>query len=176
MTAKKKKTYESFETIAGSNYAALYWDMLDSDAWKQLTASDITLYLYFKRKFHRKVIHGIICDSNKDNITFPKHTYGNKPDEIGYEDVMNERTFSKSIDHLIELGFIRVVENRWTQRLSTIYGFSDMWKKYGTSEFNIKSTDRRCKGIISKEHKKAISDAVKRTNKKKAIKRVTVIK
>ncbi|WP_160676749.1 hypothetical protein [Clostridium sp. C8-1-8] len=167
MVKKKKKIYESFETWGKSNFISIYIDMINSKAWKELNAYDITLYVYFKSKFHRKVLNGIVENSNKDNITFPKKTYGSKLDEIGYEDIMNQRTFFNSIDKLIELGFIRVVQHRWTIRESTIYGFSDMWKNYGTEKFMIYKKDRRAKGIISEEHKEAISIANKRRNIKK---------
>lgn len=164
MARKNKKIYESFETRGNSNFICLYIDMITSEAWKELNAYDIKLYLYFKTKFHRKVINGIIENSNKDNITFPKKTYGSKLDEIGYEEIMNQRTFFNSIDKLIELGFIRVVQHRWNIRESTIYGFSDMWKNYGTEKFKISNKDRRAKGIISEEHKDAISKGTKNSN------------
>jgi hypothetical protein len=179
MGKKKKLNYESFETRGNSYFISLYNDMLNSEAWKKLNAHDIKLYLYFKTKYHRKVINGIIENSNRDDITFPKKTYGSKPDQIGYEDIMNQRTFFKSIDNLIELGFIRVIQNRWTTREATIYGFSDMWKYYGTEKFKISHRDRRAKGRISEEHKKAISMGTKKSNSrkiKKANKKIKKIK
>lgn len=167
---KRKQNYESFETGGQSNFISIYWDMFDSKAWGELSAHDIKLYIYFKRKHHRHVLKGIVYGSNKDNITFPKKTYGDKPDELGYEDIMSQKTFANSIDHLINFGFVRVVQHRWNVRLSTIYGFNDMWKQYGTNKFKVLNKDRRVTGIITEEHKRAISDGVKRANLKRKIK------
>lgn len=179
MGKSKKVNFESFETRGGSYFISIYPDMLNCEAWKKLNAHDIKLYLYFKAKYHRKVSNGIIVNSNRNDITFPKKTYGSKLDEIGYEEIMNQRTFFKSIDNLIELGFIRVIQNRWTTREATIYGFSDMWKHYGTERFKISHRDRRAKGRISEEHKKAISMGTKKSNSakfKKASKKIKKIK
>jgi hypothetical protein len=67
------------------------------------------------------------------------------------------------MDHLIDLGFIRVVIYQANLRKATIYGFTDQWKKYGTEKFNVSICDKRPKDTLSKEHKKAISDGSKKS-------------
>ncbi|WP_236575988.1 hypothetical protein, partial [Paenibacillus sp. USDA918EY] len=59
------------------------------------------------------------------------------------EQLMTEQTFSKSLDQLNDLGFIKVVQSGWTTRTATIYGFSDMWKYYGTDKFNVTPRPKR---------------------------------
>jgi hypothetical protein len=146
MTRKKTATKESFESGNGSsNFIALYFDMIDSKAWQELTAHDIQLYIYLRRKYTRKVTNGQIWDSNKDNISAPEFTTIDKngKEHKGYTEFMTKRTFWKSMDHLIDLGFIRLIENRYATRQCNIYGFSDMWQKYGTKDFYIKPEYRR---------------------------------
>ena len=135
MAKKKTITKESFESGNGSsNFIAIYHDMYDSKAYQELTAHDIQLYMAMRRKYSRKVTKGQIWDSNKDNISMPAKEY---------RKMMHQATFEKCIDHLIELGFIKLVENRYKVRKCNIYGFSDMWQKYGTKEFHIKPEWRR---------------------------------
>lgn len=134
MARKKKQIYESFQTSQPTNFMMIYWDMMDSKAWKELTAHDIQLYIHMLRKYHRKVSKRTIYDSNKDNISIPKKEY---------KELMHQSTFEKSIDHLIELGFIKLIENRYNVRKCNIYGFCDMWQNYGTNDFNINPLHRR---------------------------------
>ena len=56
---------------------------------------------------------------------------------------MNQRTFYKSIDKLIELGFVKVIRNGYAAKICNIYGFSDMWKVYGTKGFEVKEEFKR---------------------------------
>jgi hypothetical protein len=156
LAKKRKQVYESFETSCRSNFVALYWDMLDSKAWQELTAHDIQLYIYMRRKYQRKVTNGQIWDSNKDNISIPRNEYLK---------LMHQQTFEKSIDHLIDLGFIKLIENRYAVRKCNIYGFNDMWAKYGTDEFYIKPEWRR----TFKQQKKAREKKQERAMAKKQL-------
>lgn len=135
MARNKKQIYEDFQASKPTNFMVIYWDMYDSKAWSELTAKDIQLYMHMLRKYHRKVTSGMIYDSNKDNISVTETTTKNS---IGYSEFMAKETFWKSIDHLIELGFIKLIRNGYSTRQCNIYGFSDMWQKYGTKEFHIK--------------------------------------
>ena len=133
---QKKVINESFETSQGKDYPfiALYHDMLDSAAWKELTAHDIMLYLYMRRKHLRKVYKKRIVKSNKNDISIPR---------AEYRKFMHQSTFEKSIDHLIDLGFVKLVENHYEERKCNIYAFSDMWQYYRTSNFKVKPECRR---------------------------------
>lgn len=135
--AKKKKgfTKESFESgKSTSNFIALYWDMWDSKAWQELNAHERNLYLTMRRKYQRKVLNGMLDSSNKNDISMPKKEY---------EQIMHQDTFYKCIDNLIEKGFVKVVRNGRFTKQCNIYGFVDMWQKYGTQEFEIHHSWRR---------------------------------
>ncbi len=134
MGKRVKKIYENWQTKGNSNFMQLFHDMFDSEAWQELNAHDRDLYLHMLRKHQRKVIKGYIEKSNFDDISMPKSEY---------EKFMNQRTFYKSIDNLIEHGFIKVVRNGYATKTCNIYGFSDMWKLYGTENFEVKNEFRR---------------------------------
>lgn len=150
----KKVNHEPFQTKGnGSGFVALHWDMMDSPAWSELTANDIQLYLLFRRKHKPDFDYNKPNGSNSNNLTMPKVGRDTGRDNTGrYKDVahrgygkhMTQAAFDKSIDHLIELGFIRKVEEYPRKlRKPIIYGFSEMWKYYGTDAFKITHNDRR---------------------------------
>lgn len=129
--------------------------MIKEDVWKELSLIERALYYEFKAKFT------VFKDGtdNANNISMPKSEY---------TQFMNERTFIKSVDNLIEHGFIRVVENRWNTRECTIYGFSKQWRYYGTDKFNVTDSDRRNKRVLGETHKENIIKALVKTNSKKS--------
>jgi len=129
-----KKVYEKWQSNGNSNFIQMFWDMFDSKAWQELTAYDRDLYMRMLRKYQRKVINGYVETSNSNDISMPKSEY---------EKFMNQRTFYKGIDNLIEHGFVKVIRNGYAAKICNIYGFSDMWKLYGTKEFEVKEEYRR---------------------------------
>lgn len=132
---KKNKVFESWQTNGHSNFMQIFHDLFDSKAWQELNAHDCFLYLHMLRKHQRNVIKGgYIEKSNCDDISMPKSEY---------EKFMNQRTFYKSIDKLIELGFVKVIRNGYAAKICNIYGFSDMWKVYGTKGFEVKEEFKR---------------------------------
>ena len=132
--SKPKIVYENWQTNGNSNFMQIFHDMFDSKAWQALNAHDRDLYMHMLRKYQRKVLHGNIENTNYDNISMVKNEY---------EKFMNARTFSKSIDNLIEHGFIKVIKNGYSTRTCNIYGFNDAWKFYGTNNFKIKNEWKR---------------------------------
>lgn len=140
---KKKQNFQSFQSNNGGRLIALYFDMIDSKAWSELKGNDIKVYLYMLRKYTASYTKGMLVSCNKDNISIPKNEYLGKDKKQSWIIKMNQTTFMNSLDHLIELGFIKVVRNGYNSRECNIYGFSDMWKKYGTKDFTIKDEWRR---------------------------------
>ena len=130
---KAKKVHESFESFyTNGRFLKITSDMVQSVAWDELSLMEEGLYIKFKQKYTKYKD----ATDNRNNITMPKNEY---------QKFMNMRTFWKCTDNLIEKGFIRVIQDRWTTRESTIYGFSEQWKFYKTESFLINSQDRRHK-------------------------------
>ena len=117
--------------------AELIW----SDAYQKLTANELRIYEIFLMKC--KIVGkneakrtglpvGLI--KNNGQITF---NYS-EAQKIG----IAQSTFTRSIDHLVTLGFIDIaVPGR--QCLSTRYSISQRWEKYGTDKFVKKERKRR---------------------------------
>ncbi|KRE70766.1 hypothetical protein [Paenibacillus sp. Soil750] len=127
--ARKKKDYgfKLFEksTSADNRHIRITLDMMDSKAWKELTAHSRMLYMEMKAKY---------TGSNQNDISF---TYKEALK------IMNDRTFTKCIDQLIEYGFIKLLQQNWTKREPNIYGFSEQWKFFGTSKLDVQVRKKR---------------------------------
>jgi hypothetical protein len=111
-------------------------DLIEASAYWRLTGTDIRVYEIFRlkcrvvgtkeaRKMH--VQSGTI--KNNGDLVF---TYA---EAEGYG--LCSATFKRSLDHLIELGFLDVYVPGNLYR-STKYGISDRWKDYGTKDFKKK--------------------------------------
>lgn len=117
------------EPIPDNSHIRITLNMMRSRAWKELTAHSKELYGEMKAKYN---------GSNENDISF---TYAEG------ELLMNKKTFTKSLDQLIDLGFIKVVRQSWTTRECSIYGFHTMWQYYGTHKFEVKSRLKRSKKL-----------------------------
>jgi hypothetical protein len=140
---KKRQNYQSFQSINGGRLIALYFDMLDSEAWRELKGNDIKVYMYMLRKYTASYTKGMLVNCNKDNISIPKNEYLGKDKKQPWIMKIGRSTFINAIDNLIDLGFIKVVKSGYAARECNIYGFNDMWKFYGTDKFYIKNEWRR---------------------------------
>lgn len=132
---KRKQNYRPCQSNKGGHFLALFDDMVESAAWKKLTANETVLYINIAIKLKVNYTKdNQVIKTNEDDITMVKKEYLK---------LMHPTTFEKSIDHLIDLGFIKVVESRYAQHKSTKYGLNYMWKHYGNDVFNIKNEWKR---------------------------------
>jgi len=120
---KKYKDYgfKPFEKapIPDNSHIRITMNMMRSKAWKELSAHSIVLYMEMKAKY---------TGHNENDISF---TYSEG------EALMNKKTFTNSLDQLIDFGFIKVIRQSWTTRECNIYGFHSMWQHYGTKMFAV---------------------------------------
>ena len=110
MSQKKKNK------IDGS-FAIIEHNLANSEAFKGLSVNAKWLYMEFKLRFH---------GDNKYHIIFT-HREGLK--------VLNNRTFTKCINQLIENGLIDIIKRGGFYHQPNIYGLSDRWRKFGTKDF-----------------------------------------
>lgn len=132
--AKKAKTwkFKNFESATSEGrFVRVAGDMLESQAWKKLDAFDQVLYLHIKNKF-RVNQRGV---SNERNISF---TYREG------QELMSKARFTKSLDKLIEVGFIDLEQHWRHAKKPTIFGLSARWREYGTASFK-KATRSKAK-------------------------------
>ena len=123
----QKQEFES--TCLSSDVSAnIYMSMLQSKAWKLLTNSQKVLYLYCKAQYYaeKKKPNGI-----PQCFTMNQSKWCNL---YGLYKKSNAKGFYRDMDSLIEKGFIICVE-RGGMSFKNIYQYSNMWQKFGESEF-----------------------------------------
>jgi len=112
-------------------------ELIDSKAFKSLSAACIRVYLRFLRK--RKM--GKIgrkgkeqwVQTNNGELVF---TYAEAKKFLG----MPQSTFMKTIDKLIEVGLIDITHSGSGGKKGdvSLYAISERWRKYGTPDFILK--------------------------------------
>lgn len=125
MSKKTKIDYEFRAFESGKKkgrHLRLAEDMRESKAWKDLNYKQIAVYVEMKAKYN---------GTNEDDISF---TYVEAKECLK----MDKTTFTKSIDSLIEHGFIYIVRQGGLNKQCTIYGLSGEWRYFGTSAFKVK--------------------------------------
>ena len=116
----KNRPFES-KTDKGK-FTKVCYDMMCSEAWKELNLRQRGLYLHIKSKYTQKSSNSVVIYENDNDISLPKEEMAGL-----YGDL---RTFRKDKDKLIQCGFIYLVRNGWYTRQANIYGFSSGWKTY----------------------------------------------
>lgn len=110
---KKKKNKNSID----GSYSLIEHNIINSEAFKNLSIHTKWLYMEFKLRFH---------GDNRKHIIF---TY---QEAIK---IMHQDTFSKCRNKLIENGLIDVIKRGGFYNQPALYGLSDRWKKFGTKDF-----------------------------------------
>lgn len=123
-TKNKKATFKKFESRkANSKYIRITKDMMESEAWAKLDVYDTNAYIHFKSKYYE---NNRIKTSNEKDISL---TYKEM------SKAMSSDRYKKSIDNLLEYGFIDIVKHSPQTRDATIYGLSSRWHDYGNGNF-----------------------------------------
>ena len=91
--------------------------MMKSAAWEKLDSYAIAAFIHIAIKFK---------GNNKNNLSF---TYSEA------KRLMRAHRFKKSIDMLVEFGFIDIVRSGGVWKKCNIYGLSERWRWYGTDSF-----------------------------------------
>lgn len=126
----QNEKWESFKP-RDTKFTKICDDMQDSDAWHRLTLRQHGLYLFLKKKFVKK----------SDGSTNFNDIHITEKDKriIG----LSNNTLYDDIDALIDYGFIKVVFHGKPIHKPNVYGFSAMWREYGTDKFFIHPNDKR---------------------------------
>ena len=108
-----KAVHKDFEgKNSHGQFIKITFDMYDSVAWVATGPYAHEVYIALKRKYK---------GNNEDDISL---TY-----EEGSK-LMNERTFTKAIDSLIEHGFIKWKRQGRVWKAPNIYALTDLWQKW----------------------------------------------
>jgi len=142
---KKSNTLPYQTTKENDRLLPIFWQMLESKAWEELTGNDIKIYLYMAKKVNTKWSMNMIVSTTKDDISVPRNEYKGLDKKQAWKIKMSNDTFTKCIDNLINLGFVKVNGYKDLQgsKRVIIYGMNEMWLHYGTDKFYIKEYWRR---------------------------------
>jgi hypothetical protein len=147
-------TFESKGEIPGTKpgttrpdtSANIYESMLLSDAWQDLTAPQVRLYLVCKAQFYGKA---------KPKDYGSKAFYMNMDLWLGTYHLYksnNRAGFYRDMDELIAHGFITCLSNGYSTKSRSVYEFSDQWQSFGKGAIPIPSTIRE--RMSNRERKK----------------------
>lgn len=133
--AKKKFSPNSWETVGDNTLSAtLYATMLQSDAFKELSANAKVLYVYMKLQLYGQQGKRKVVDPDgkgRDCFYFNKAMWINdKAHPNSYALYKNGSQFARDKKQLIDFGFIEEVQSNWNTREKNIYCFSYKWKEY----------------------------------------------
>jgi len=142
---RKSNTLPYQTTKDGDRMTPLFWQMMESTAWGELSGNDIKVYLYMAKKVNTHWSMNQLVKTNKDDLSVPRNEYKGLDDKQKWKIKLSNDTFTKCIDHLINLGFVRVNGYKYMQgnKKVIIYGMNEMWNKYGTDDFKIKECWKR---------------------------------
>jgi hypothetical protein len=115
----------------GPPFVALHWELLNSQAYKDLPASAAKVLPYFLGK-----IKGKLIDPQRYLMTF-NFSY-REANRYGFSNTTHHR----DICQLVKKGFIDAVDKgglRGCGRSYNLFKLSERWRKYSTSDFEEKS-------------------------------------
>ena len=91
--------------------------MMHSEAWKQLDPYAMSAFIHIAIKYK---------GNNKDDLSL---TYA----EAKW--LMGSHRFKKSIDMLVEFGFIDIIRSGGVWKQCNIFALSERWRLFGTDKF-----------------------------------------
>ncbi len=112
----KGGSMKPYESIYGTDHFTLISEsMMNSKAWQALPIK--ARYLYFEMK------RSCAGDKIKAHALVFTYEYA--------QQFMNQATFQRSLNHLIEKGFIMLESSGFRKHQPNLYGFSERWKQWG---------------------------------------------
>lgn len=137
MSSRKQRKYlpKPFESNGkGGAYAALYLNMMNSPAWRTLTASQKVLYVACKAQYYGDRENP---DGDERNFTM------NRSKWLQYElyKPSNAEGFYRDMEQLILHGFVRCIHQGKANRTKNVYQLSEKWQKYGKPDFKIEKSE-----------------------------------
>jgi len=143
--AKKISEFESFEAKKTTEkHLRITRSMIDSEAWRELGAHEIAVYLMLKHMFFKKTEHGFVIAENSRRLII---TFAEAKECLK----VSGSRFKKAIDKLEAVGLIDVVQRSRNMKHANIYGLSDRWQEYETDKPGKKWPLRRTKELPEEE-------------------------
>jgi len=134
VSRKRKQGVKLWQRRAGgkTGFAQLYYDLLDSDAFHDLTARQKMLYVYSVRESHGRAAAENGADErlfymNKALRSERHHLYATS----------DKRGFERDMAALIEHGLVDCVISGYKNRERNLYRLSARWHNWGSPSFSM---------------------------------------
>ena len=122
MKRRKVNNFRLFEgRKVNDRHVRITEDMIKSEAWAELKATSVKLYISIKLRY---------TGANRDDIEFP-HTEAEK---IG----ISKDCIKKCFDDLIKHGFIECTHQGRFSRTPNKYKLSESWQQWSKDKKNVK--------------------------------------
>jgi hypothetical protein len=151
-----------------SKVIVLERNLLESFAFRSLSAGAIIVYLDFRMRCRIKPVKGrdrkkVMMILNNGEIVYTYAEAGKKNPPI------SKTRFMKSISELVEKGFMDITHSGTAGRKGDVnlYAISERWRKYGTPEFERKERPRdlrRGRGFAEVWRRKQLQSSVSKLN------------
>lgn len=125
------KEYESARHGKSEKYAGMYLSMIESEAWRALTARQRDLYVHCKLQIHDGTL---ISDYGESAFTFNRYKWQKK---YKLYTASNSRGFYRDMDALILKGFVDCIKQGQRTKEKNIYRLSDRWQHYGLNTYEV---------------------------------------
>lgn len=151
-----KKPFES-DGRSSDVSANIYYSMLTSAAWLDLTSNQKNLYLVCKMQFYAEKNKPdgdrslFTLNQAKWAFSVDKDT-GKRTGQYQLYNKTNAAGFYNDMQALVTHGFVRVKAHGGNGHFKTIYQFSDRWQRYGEPDFDIPLADM----LLTKEVKREL--------------------
>ncbi len=112
--------------------------MIDSEAWRELGAHEVAVYLMLKHMFYKTTVDGAVTEQNSKRLII---TFAEAKECLK----ISGARFKKAIDKLEAVGLIDVVQRSRNMKHANIYGLSARWQEYKAEKPGKKWPLRRIK-------------------------------
>ena len=153
----KPKPFESYPAAVDpkrsyDTSANIYESMMLSKAWIDLTPAQKVLYQVCKSQMYAQKHRPSLEMENVSETSFFMNRWLWQTTYQLYKPG-NEKGFYRDMTALIDHGFIRCVYSGANSKDKSVYDYSDKWRWYGESIFQIPQEDKT-PAMLFKEHKK----------------------
>ena len=134
MPRKRQQAAKPYQRRPGSKsgFVQLFYDLLGSEAFHDLTPKQKLLYVYCARESHGRAM----ADHGGDERLF----YMNRALRVECHGLYAEgdkRGFERDMQALIEHGFVDCVQSNYKSRERNLYRLSARWNAWGQPSFSI---------------------------------------
>lgn len=137
MSRRKKHTFQPYQRRANTDktgFARLFYDLLDSDAFRDLTPRQRLLYVYCARESHNEDTMKVTGKPFDESLFLMNRAKRKSHELYGLTDT---RQFERDMTALVNHGFVDAVTSGYATKRANVYRLSSRWHNWGTPSFSM---------------------------------------